>query len=177
MIVDINDEDMKQTVFEMECIWSDLIPDVTFKASQIEQDYADIYLSADRQVTLFLAFSILAFTIAGLGLFGLSAHMAERKTKEIGIRKVLGAKNIDIMFLFTWQFTKLVFIAAPLGLLISIPTLNNWLLNFAYRLSLIGNLWVFVVAISIAMIVAWLTIGGHAFSVARTSPIKALRHE
>jgi putative ABC transport system permease protein len=177
MIVDLENADIQRTILDMENIWRDLIADVTFKATYIEQGFADLYLVADRQVTLFSIFTLLALLIASLGLYGLSAHMAESKTKEVGIRKVLGANALDIMVLFTWQFTKLVLVAAPIGILVSATAMNGWLLNFAYRLSIAGNFWVFALAVVIAVIIAWTTVGGHALRVARLNPVKALRME
>jgi len=177
MLLDIADDRQQQTVAALSRIWSGLVPDVAFKASYVDQAFSDIYQVADRQVTLFLVFAILAILIASLGLYGLSAHMAERRTKEIGIRKVLGARSVDILVLFTWRFTRLVLMAAPIGVFVTVFTMNEWLTSFAYHLSLFGNAWVFILAMSIAIVISWLTVGSHAFKVSRLNPVKALKHQ
>ena len=103
--------------------------------------------------------------------------MAESRTKEIGIRKVLGAKIFDIIMLLNWQFTKLVFVAAPLGIISSAWFMYEWLNGFAYRISLFGTSWVFPAVAMVAFIIAWITVTGHAYRVARTNPIYALQSE
>jgi putative ABC transport system permease protein len=110
-------------------------------------------------------------------LFGLASFTAERRTKEIGLRKVMGANVSDIVRLLVWQFSKPVFIASIIASLISFFLMANWLEDFPYRI----NTW-FIIPICFAAslcatFVAWVTIGGNALKVARSRPIKALRTE
>jgi putative ABC transport system permease protein len=113
--------------------------------------------------------------IACLGLFALSAYTTERRTKEIGIRKVMGASTGDIVRLLIWQFTIPVLwsiaIALPLGFLV----MNQWLHGFAYRVDLTA--WTFALAAGAALVIAWLTVSFQSYMVARANPAGALRYE
>ena len=177
MLVDIDPALRSAVVANMGAVWQSLVPEVTMEMTYLDQAYANIYRDANRQATLFAAFAALAIVVACLGLYGLAAHMAERRTKEIGIRKVLGAKVGHIVVMLTWQFTKLVVVAAPIGVLASSMMMGGWLDGFAYRISLIGNAWIFALAASVAFIIAWATVAGHAYKVAQENPIKALSTE
>ena len=143
----------------------------------LEDEYAGLYRTVDKQGQLFAIFSAFAIFVASLGLYGLAAHMAERRTREIGVRKVVGARVRDIVGLLTWQFSKLVLIAAPVGIIFSVLAMNDWLGGFAYRISMFNNFWIFPFAGAIAFIIAWASVGSYAAKVARTNPIKALRYE
>jgi putative ABC transport system permease protein len=118
---------------------------------------------------------LLAVIVACLGLFGLAAFTAERRTKEIGIRKVLGARSRDIVRLLAWQFSKPVIIANLIAWPVAWWVMRGWLNDFDTRIEL--SLVPFVVAGAIALAIALGTIGGHALRVARANPIHALRYE
>jgi putative ABC transport system permease protein len=119
--------------------------------------------------------AIIALSIACLGLFALSAYTAERRTKEIGVRKAMGASSRDILRLLLWEFTKPVLVANLIAWPISFLVMNWWLRGFAYRVSLTP--WMFLAAGAAAMLIAWLTVGFHAMAVARAKPVSALRYE
>jgi putative ABC transport system permease protein len=142
-----------------------------FVDSYVQERYADDI----RQGRMFAGFACVALFIACLGLFGLSAFTAERRTKEIGIRKAMGADRGEVVRMLLWQFTRPVLwanlIAWPAGYLI----MNRWLQGFAYRIELAG--WMFVLAGGVAVSIAWLTVSVHAFAVARARPVEALRYE
>jgi len=177
MLLDTEQGNRAGTMSEIEQVWQDMLPGVAMSPSYLEDAYAALYRDAERQGNLFAIFATFAVFVASLGLYGLSAHMAERRTKEIGIRKVVGAHVSDIVALLTWQLSKLVIVAAPVGIIASIWAMQGWLTGFAYRVSLFDNAWVFAVAAVSALIIAWLTVASQAFRVARTNPIKALKHE
>jgi putative ABC transport system permease protein len=124
---------------------------------------------------MFAVFATVALFIACLGQFGLSAFTAERRTKEIGIRKAMGAGPGAMVRMLLWQFTRPVLwanlIAWPAGYFV----MNHWLRGFAYRIDLAW--WMFVLAGGVAVCIAWLTVSVHAFSVARARPVEALRYE
>ena len=124
---------------------------------------------------MFGAFVVVAIFIACLGLFGLAAFTAGRRTKEIGIRKVFGARARDVIFLLLWQFSIPVLIANVIAWPLAWYYLHGWLEGFAYRISL--NPLYFVGAGLIALLIAWATIFAHALRVARANPINALRYE
>jgi len=126
---------------------------------------------------LFLVFSLVAVLIACLGLYGLSAFTVERRTKEIGIRKVMGASVKDIVTLLIWQFSKPVVIANLIAWPIATYFMLTWLQSFPYRMS---TLWLVPICLGVgllSLIIAWSTVGSNAAKVARKNPIKALRYE
>jgi putative ABC transport system permease protein len=146
----------------------------------IQRVFVDRYLqnqyAADvRQGQMFAGFSLVALFIACLGLFGLSAFAAERRTKEIGIRKAMGAGSGEMMRMLLWQFTRPVLWANLIAWPAGYYAMSQWLHGFAYRIDL--SLWMFVVAGGLAITIAWLTVSIHAFSVARARPVEALRYE
>ena len=141
----------------------------------LDQYLHDLYSDVTRQGALFSIFSCVAVFIACLGLLGLSAFTAERRTKEIGIRKAMGAYTSDITRLLVWQFTKPVLWANLLSWPLAGYSMYRWLQGFAYHVDL--QLWVFVVAAGTAALIALLTVTGHCYLVARAKPVLALRYE
>jgi putative ABC transport system permease protein len=141
----------------------------------LDQRVQELYLDISRQSELFRLFAGIAVFIAGLGLFGLSAFTAESRTKEIGIRKALGAGPANILGLLLWEFSKPVLwanvIAWPVGYLV----MRRWLEGFAYHISL--EPWTFLGASALALVIAVVTVTGHALLVARAEPVAALRYE
>jgi putative ABC transport system permease protein len=155
--------------------WKQIVTDVPFKAKFSDDIVGEIYQKEDARAQSFAAFSLLAVIIGCLGLFGLAAFTAERRTKEIGIRKVLGARTRDIVRLLVWQFSKPVIIANILAWPIAWWMMRDWLNEFDQRIDLTPV--PFVVAAAIALGIAIATVVGHAVKVARANPIHALRYE
>jgi putative ABC transport system permease protein len=141
----------------------------------LDDDYNKQFLADERQGTLFGIFVVIAIFIACLGLFGLAAFTASRRTKEIGIRKVFGARVRDVVLLLLWQFSIPVLIANAIAWPVARYYLRDWLQGFAYRISLSPAY--FVGAGAIALGIAWATVFVHALRVARANPIRALRYE
>lgn len=139
----------------------------------LDQNLDQLYLAEHRLGSVFFAGAILSIGIACLGLFGLSSFTAEQRTREIGIRKVLGAKVTDVIRLLSWDFTKLILLAFVIGALLSYYGLHTWLEGFPYRIGL--NLWVFLLAGGNALLIAWLTVGFHAITAATSNPTVALQ--
>ncbi|MCB0750362.1 MAG: ABC transporter permease, partial [Ignavibacteriae bacterium] len=110
-----------------------------------------------------------------LGLFGLAAFTAERKTKEIGIRKVLGASILGLIYLLSKEFAKLIFLAFIISVPIAYYFMNNWLQDFAYRIEI--NWWVFVLSGGIALLIALTTVSYHAIKSATANPVDSLSNE
>ena len=159
----------------LEAEWARLIPGVPFDADIADQRVRDLYRAERAQARIFGVFAILAVVIACLGLFGLAAFTAERRTKEIGIRKVLGASTPDIVRLLTWQFSKPVILANLIAWPVAWWVMRDWLSGFDARIPLGAG--PFVVAALMAIGIAIGTIAGHAVKVARSNPINALRYE
>ncbi|WJG08833.1 FtsX-like permease family protein [Aliiglaciecola sp. LCG003] len=166
-----------QLRIQIEQIWKKHVPmqpiNLQFLDSMMEAQYNDERI----QTRLFSAFSLLAIIIACLGLYGLAAFTTERRTKEIGIRKVMGARVRDIVGLLIWQFSKPVLIANLVAWPIASLAMLNWLENFSYR---IDPLWLIPICLTVGLsllLIAWITVGGNAASVARANPNKALRQD
>jgi len=136
---------------------------------------AELYKKEDARAQTFAAFALLAVIIGCLGLFGLAAFTAERRTKEIGIRKVLGARTQDIVRLLVWQFSRPVIIANVIAWPVAWWLMRDWLNNFDERITL-GPV-PFLLAAGIALAIAVVTVVGHSVRVARANPIHALRYE
>jgi putative ABC transport system permease protein len=159
----------------VEAKWKQIASDVPFEAKFSEDIVADQYKSEDARARIFAAFSLLAVIIGCLGLFGLAAFTAERRTKEIGIRKVLGARTRDIVRLLVWQFSRPVIVANVIAWPVAWWLMRDWLNGFDQRIALTPI--PFVIAAAIALGIAVATVVGHAVKVARANPIHALRYE
>jgi putative ABC transport system permease protein len=156
-------------------IWKRIGENRPFASRFLDQYIEETYRDITRQSQVFAIFAGIAVVLACLGLFGLAAFTAERRTKEIGIRKAMGADRGDILRLLLWQFLKPVLwanvIAWPVGYLV----MKRWLEGFAYRIEM--ELWMFLAAGGAAVIIALVTVIGHALMVARARPVTALRYE
>jgi putative ABC transport system permease protein len=155
--------------------WKQTTKEVPFNAKFSEDIMGEMYKKEDARAESFAAFSLLAVIIGCLGLFGLAAFTAERRTKEIGIRKVLGARTRDIVRLLVWQFSRPVIIANVIAWPIAWWLMRDWLNGFDERIAL-GPA-PFLLAAALALGIAIATVVGHAVKVARANPIHALRYE
>jgi putative ABC transport system permease protein len=159
----------------IERIWKRVVPDVPLHAEFSDDIVRRLYEAEEARAEIFAAFSGLAVAIGCLGLFGLAAFTAERRTKEIGIRKVMGARGRDIVGLLVWQFSKPVLVANLVAWPVAWWAMRDWLNDFDARIPL--GPWPFLAAAALALAIAVVTIGGHALRVARLNPIHALRYE
>ena len=167
-----NPESVRQNI---ERIWDRLAPDVPFEGEYADDQLAELYANDAARGKTFAGFAALAVVIACLGLFGLAAFTAERRTREIGIRKVFGARSRDIVRLLAWQFSKPVIVANLIAWPVAWWVMRDWLNTFDARIDL-GPA-PFVVAGLLALAIAIGTVSGHALRVSRTNPINALRYE
>jgi putative ABC transport system permease protein len=159
----------------IEKTWRKFLPAIPYRASFLDERFEELYRSEQRQGSLFTVFAGIAILIACLGLFGLSAFAIIQRTKEIGIRKVLGASISSIIGLLSKDFLLLIGIAALIAFPIAGYTMYKWLQDFAYRVDM--TWWIFLGAGAIAASVALLTIGLQAFKAAVANPVSALRSE
>jgi putative ABC transport system permease protein len=155
--------------------WKQITNEVPFQAKFSEDIMRELYKAEDARAQIFAAFSLLAVIIGCLGLFGLAAFTAQRRTKEIGIRKVLGARTRDIVQLLVWQFSRPVIIANVIAWPVAWWMMRSWLNGFDQRIPLTPI--PFLIAALIALGIAVATVVGHAIKVARANPIHALRYE
>jgi putative ABC transport system permease protein len=169
------DGDPKAVRGGIERVWKGITNDVPFNAEYSDDIMAELYEAEDARAQTFAGFALLAIVVACLGLFGLAAFTAERRTKEIGIRKVLGARSQDIVKLLAWQFSKPVIVANLIAWPIAWWVMRDWLNTFDTRIDLGPT--PFVLAGALALAIAIGTIAGHALKVARANPIHALRYE
>ncbi len=165
----------QETIQAMENIHQQLNPNFTLTYNFLDQDMANQYVGEQRIGKIFNLFTVLAILISCLGLYGLSAFMAQQRTKEIGVRKVLGASVANILYLLSGSFTRLILIASLLALPLAWIALNKWLESFAYHITIS---WViFILAPLAALLIAWITVGYESAKAALSNPVKNLRSE
>lgn len=164
----------------VEQIWNRLAAGVPMQATFLQDELHAQYDADEQRGTMFAGFASFAVLIACLGLFGLAAFSAERRTKEIGMRKVLGASVFDIVRLLVWQFSRPVLLANLIAWPVAFVLMQRWLGGFRNAISLTAPLTALAIfggAGLVSLLIAWLTTGGHAYRVARGSPGRALRYE
>jgi putative ABC transport system permease protein len=155
--------------------WIALLPDKPFEYFFLDEDYDKQYQAEQRLGTVFSYFSILAICIACFGLLGLASFAAEQRTKEIGVRKMLGATVTNVIGLLSKDFAKLVLLANLMAWPMAYFAMNKWLQDFAYRIEI--GWWVFGVAGGMALLLALLTVSTQAIKAALANPVEALRYE
>ncbi len=165
----------RETIGKLSAFYQKYNPGYTFQYKFLDDDYQALYADEQRVSVLSRYFAGLAILISCLGLLGLSAFTAERRRKEISIRKVLGASEAGIVYLLSGEFTKLVLVAVLLALPVSFLLVRRWLDGFAYRIDL--SLWYFLLAGGLALLVAWFTVSFQALKSARIDPVRNLKDE
>ncbi|MGH6890237.1 MAG: ABC transporter permease [Rhizomicrobium sp.] len=155
--------------------WHQFAPTVAIRRHFLNQFFDQLFATDARQGAMFGVFVGIAIFIACLGLFGLAAFTAERRTREIGVRKVFGARTRDVVRLLLWQFSIPVLIANLIAWPVAWYWLHDWLQSYAYRIAL-SPLY-FLAAGAGALAIAWITVIGHSIAVARANPVHALRYE
>lgn len=175
MSVRIDGRNREAAIAHIEQAWRETYPDAMLRYRVMADMVKQQYQTDDRLGDVLTAFTLLAVLISCMGLYGLASFTAERRTKEIGIRKVLGARLTDIVGLMLWQFAKPILIANLIAWPVAFYFLQDWLSSFAYRIDLAVMPFV---AIGVgALLIGWITVASHALGVARSNPIGALRHE
>ncbi|MEM6327052.1 MAG: ABC transporter permease [Bacteroidota bacterium] len=167
--------DLPETLASVEGIWAEMVPTRPFRTLFLDEAFADQYVAEQQFGTLFAAFSGLAILIACLGLFGLAAHAASTRTKEIGVRRVLGATVPQVIVLLTRGVVGLVALGLVLAAPVVVLGMSEWLDGFAYRISVGWIPLVLAGAVVLALSVA--TVAGHALRAALADPVRALRSE
>jgi len=173
--VKLTGRDLPQTLAAIDRIWQELVTTRPINRQFIDDRIARLYRDVTRQGQVFAGFALVAVAIACLGLFGLAAFTAERRTKEIGIRKAMGASTRDILKLLVWEFAKPVLLANALAWPLAYLAMTRWLEGFAYRIDL--DPLIFIGAGLTALAIACGVTLFHAFQMARSRPVLALRYE
>ena len=171
----INSADLKQTINRIEEIWRKIYPEDHFKYFFLDEEFNSQYRSVLAFGRVFMLFSLLAVFVAAIGLFGLAVYSTNQRIKEIGIRKVNGARNSEILVLLNKEFVKWVAIAFVIAVPFSWYVMHNWLATFAYRTSL--SLWIFALAGALAMGIALFTVTWQSWKTATSNPVEALKYE
>jgi putative ABC transport system permease protein len=167
--------DLQASLQHIETTWKTLVPHQPFEFHFLDETYENLYRSEERTGTLLGCFTALALIISCLGLTGLASFMAERRTKEIGIRKTIGASVSGLVFLLSKEFLKLVGLSTIMAWPVGYFAMDTWLSGFAYQTKL--GYGVFVSAGLTALVIAFITIGYQTTRVAAANPVEALRYE
>jgi putative ABC transport system permease protein len=168
-------QNTQQALEFIEQKWEQFNPGQPFDYTFVDAEFDELYRAEQLQGKIFTSFAVLAIFVACLGLVGLASFTAEQRTKEVGIRKVLGATETNLILLITKEFTLLVIISFVFAAPVAWYFMNNWLQNFAYHVGLSAG--TFILAGLLCLIIAWLTVGLQALKVAFKNPIDALRYE
>ncbi|WP_066830548.1 ABC transporter permease [Rufibacter ruber] len=168
-------KDAKAAIAHLQKVWSSAYPDDVFYYEFLDDTIAEFYASEQRQADLFKIFSVIAILIGCLGLYGLVSFMVTQRTKEVGVRKVLGASSLSIVGLFSKDFTVLVLIAFVMAAPISYYFMEQWLQDFNYRIAI--GYWVFLAAGAVTLLIALTTVSVQALRAAFSNPVTALKTE
>jgi len=175
VVAKIRTNDLPHVISQLETKWKSFVTGEPFDYNFLDTEFDAQYRSEQRLGSIFTIFATLSIFIACLGLFGLSAFMAERRTKEIGVRKVLGASVQNVVVLLSKDFLKLTLVAAIIAFPVSWYFMNKWLEDFAYRINIGWT--IFLVAGISTLLVTLITISFQAISAALANPVKSLRTE
>ncbi|MHB1205335.1 MAG: FtsX-like permease family protein [Rhodospirillaceae bacterium] len=173
--VKISGDRVPETLDAIDKVWRQVGEPRPIRRRFFDQYVENMYRDIERQGTMLMAFTVLTVFIACLGLFGLAAFTAEQRTKEIGIRKAMGARTGDLLGLLLWQFTKPVLWANLIAWPAAYFIMRRWLEGFAYHIDLAP--WMFLAASALAVVISLATVMGHALLVARAQPVTALRYD
>lgn len=165
----------KETLQALNTLYTTYNPGFTFDYKFQDQEYAHLYAAEQRVASLSGYFALFAILISCLGLFGLAAFTAERRLKEIGIRKALGSSSLRIVLLLSGDFTRMVLLSILIGLPISYYLLDSWLQKFTFHIDL--TIWYFIGAGAVALLIAWITVASQAIRASRVNPVECLHQE
>lgn len=166
---------LAETMKSVEAAWNSAFPEFVFSSEFLDQRIESLYRQEKRVAFLFQVFAGIAIVIGCIGLLGLVSFMAAQKTKEIGVRKVLGATVVDILSIFTKEMAVLIALAFVVAAPVAYSVMQKWLDNFAYRIPVGAG--VFILAITISLFIAGITIGYRALRAATANPVDSLRYE
>lgn len=175
MLIRIPTGDVSESIKSIENVWKRVIPTYPFEYYFLDENFDQMYRAEESIGTLLKYFAVLAVFVACLGLFGLASFTSEQRTKEIGIRKVLGAKVSNITMLLCREFFLLVLVSNVIAWPVAYFLMKTWLQKYAYRTSL--SVFIFMAAIGIALLVAFLSVSFQAIRAATANPVDSLRYE
>lgn len=173
--IKLSSNNLAKSKDEIKTLWDKYFPEYVYNASFLDESINRFYANEQRISMMYKVYAMIAIFISCLGLYGLVSFMVVQKTKEVGIRKVLGASVQSIMYLFSKEFTILISVAFVLAAPAAWYLMNSWLKDFAYKIDI--GIGVFVIAILASIFIAWITVGYKSFRAAVANPVKSLRTE
>ena len=174
VVLKVSGANIQQTLNQVKEVWQSVEP-FPFQYTWLDQSFANVYIQYVRLDKLFNIFTYVTLSIAILGLFALAAFTVQERTKEIGVRKVLGAETKDILRMLNKSFLILVVVANVIAIPIAYILSNNWLSGFAYRTNI--TVWPFVIATAISIVVTIITVSIQSYQTAKAKPVDALKYE
>ena len=175
LLVRVKPENISNSIYFLENKWEEIFPEQTFEYTFFDEDFNSVYKTEIRLGNIFNFITVLALLVACLGLLGLVHFSTERRTKEIGIRKVLGSSVLNIVKMLIIDFIKWIIIANVVAWPVAYYFMNKWLQDFAYRINI--SWWIFALSGIIALLIALTTVGFQAVKAASANPVKSLRYE
>ena len=173
--IKLKSANLRNTQAAVETAWNQVFPEYAYTTSFLNDNLAEFYKQDEQLSLLYQIFACIAIFISCLGLYGLVSFMAVQKTKEIGVRKVLGASVRNIIYLFSKEFTLLIIIGSLIAVPVAYYMMNSWLQNFVYRIKITPT--VFIIAIFISVGIAWIAVGYKSIKAALANPVKSIRTE
>ena len=173
--IKLRTSNLSLTTAQIQKLWEKTYPEYAYSSHFVDETIERFYKQETQLALLYKIFAGIAIFISCLGLYGLVSFMAAQKTKEVGIRKVLGASVGNIVVLFSKEFTILISIAFVIAIPVAWYFMNEWLQNFVYRISIGAG--VFALAIVASLVIAWITVGYRAVKAAMANPVESLRTE
>jgi putative ABC transport system permease protein len=177
LAVRLNPGNTGKSIEQLRQKWEEVEHAFPFDYYFMKEEYQDQYKSEQKMADLFITFTILAMLIACLGLFGLALFSIEQRTKEIGIRKILGASVSGLLYRLSREFTRWILLSAIIAWPVAYFLVNNWLQSFAYRIEILDYAWIFLVSALIALVIALFTIIYQAYRAATRDPVDAVKWE
>lgn len=175
LMIKCNAENIEQAIQVIDDKWIEFFPNEVFQYEFLDERFARLYAEDQRFSKIFRSFSLLAIFITMMGLFGLSSFMAAQRTKEVGVRRVLGATVLNILYVFFYDILKLIAFSLVLGIPLVVITMTQWLEGYAYRITF--PVWTLLISMLILLSLSFLTISYQTLKVAVTNPVKSLRSE
>jgi len=177
LVIRLNPGNIGNSIDQLRQKWEEVEQAFPFDYYFIKEEYQDLYKSEQKMADLFITFTILAMLIACLGLFGLALFSIGQRTKEIGIRKILGASVPGLLYRLSLEFTKWILLSAVIAWPVAYFLVDNWLRSFAYRIEVLDYPWIFIVSALIALAIAMITIVYQAYRAATRDPVDAVKWE
>ena len=175
MLVKMNNGEIPATLQYIQDTWKKFAPAYPFEYSFLDEDFKRLFERENTMMKVYTIFSIISICIACLGLLGLTSFFSSKRTKEIGIRKIVGASFIQIAGILSRDFLKWIFASITIGSILSWHLMHQWLQNFAYRTQL--EWWIFLIAGICVMLIACITVSWHIYRAANRNPVETLRYE